>query len=604
MKILLEILLVALAAFAVSRLATEPWRGRLFSALKLWLTVRAVWLLSVWPMTLEDGSVVPAWQLVIDTARAIDPGIFWTFLGLAVGVKLIGIGSSMYRWLLILRGQGIEFSFRHIFGTFLIGRAIGFFLPSTVGLDAYMLYDAARLSGRTVEVTAGKFLEKVIGFSGIFLSFLVALPFGIAIFGDSGPLVALVTLPIASGVILGLMILLWFPGLVQWVLENLPIPAKARLQALVIRASRASAAYRDKKGLVVMLFALSFLVHFTTAAMYFFTAIAVGAGDRAEFWPIAFGSSIQIFATVIGPTIGGIGIREAAQYVLLGNLLGAGPAILSASLGFLAAEAPTLLGFVIWLVRGSNYRPATCRVDGVQVDYDEAAKAALALETPEERAHRAAGSGEAPSFAERARRAAGFGLGGGILGGLLLGLPEALVIGAGGFGAEAQVLWYGPLVYAVLFGGLGLLGGLALAVLPMERDEIRGWTGSLALIASVVPLGLAITVFRLRRDVFLEQMPPVPVLLGVLTVFGALALALFLAGPRLLRGRLGALVGPAAALGLLAVVTFHAMVVEERGQCLRQVRPLAYGRKQPHAEQDDRGYSEPQGASGGGEGLA
>ena len=90
MKILLEILAVALVALAVSRLAVQPWRGRFFAALKLWLTVRAVWLLSVWPMTLEDGSVVPAWKLVIQTAQQIDARIFWTFLGLAVGVKLVG----------------------------------------------------------------------------------------------------------------------------------------------------------------------------------------------------------------------------------------------------------------------------------------------------------------------------------------------------------------------------------------------------------------------------------------------------------------------------------------------------------------------------------
>ena len=313
MSILIELLIVAALAFAVRAVLAQPWRGRAFGALKLWLTVRAVWLLSVWPVTQPDGTREPLYQVVWNTASAIDPATFWTFLALAVGVKLIGILSSMWRWQLILRGQGIEFPFRHIFGTFLIGRAIGFFLPSTVGLDAYMLYDAAKFSGRTVEVAAGKFLEKVIGFSGIFLSFLVALPFGVAIFGEHGPTVALITIPIASGVIVALMVLLWFPGLVQWVLENVPIPAKARLQALLTRAARASAAYRDKKGLVVMLFVLSFLVHFTTAAMYFFTAIAVGAGDRAEFWPIAFGSSIQIFATVIGPTIGGIGIREAVR---------------------------------------------------------------------------------------------------------------------------------------------------------------------------------------------------------------------------------------------------------------------------------------------------
>ena len=51
--------------------------------------------------------------------------------------------------------------------------------PNVAGLDGYTLYDAARFSGRTVEVTAAKALEKVIGVTGIFLSFLVALPAGI-----------------------------------------------------------------------------------------------------------------------------------------------------------------------------------------------------------------------------------------------------------------------------------------------------------------------------------------------------------------------------------------------------------------------------------------
>ena len=105
MNILLEILLVAVFAVAVARLTTDPWKGRLFSALKLWLTVRMVWLLSVWPVTLEDGSTAPIWRVVMDTASAIDPSVFWTFVALAVGVKLIGIASSMWRWQLILRGR-------------------------------------------------------------------------------------------------------------------------------------------------------------------------------------------------------------------------------------------------------------------------------------------------------------------------------------------------------------------------------------------------------------------------------------------------------------------------------------------------------------------
>lgn len=554
MSVLLEFLAVALLALANSRLVADPWRGRVSSALKLWLTVRMVYLLSVWPVTLEDGTTAPIWQVVADTARAIDPSVFWSFIALAVGVKLIGIGSSMYRWLLILRGQGIEFPFRHIFGTFLIGRAIGFFLPSTVGLDAYMLYDAARLSGRTVEVTAAKFLEKVIGFSGIFLSFLVALPFGVAIFGEHGPTVAAITIPIAGGIIVALMTLLWFPGIVQWVLENVPIPAKQRLNALVVRASQASAVYRDQKGLVVALFVLSFLVHFTTAAMYYFTALAVGAGDRAEFWPIAFGSSIQIFATVIGPTIGGIGIREAAQYALLGNLLGPGAAILSASLGFLAAEAPTVIGFIVWLIRGENYKPAYCRVNGEQVDYEKAAAAAVSLEGDAQVDGGATPTGDAPPLIARLRTGAAYGLGTGILAGILVAIPEVFAIASTGFGTEAQVMWFGPLSYAVLLAGLCVLGGLVLSLLPMDLDEIRGWVPSLGLIATAVPIGLAVTVFRLRRDVYAEQMPPASVLIPVLLGFIAVALVLFLLGPKWFRGGLGTIARPLPALGLLALV--------------------------------------------------
>jgi uncharacterized protein (TIRG00374 family) len=556
MLILLEILVIAVLALLVTRFAREPWRGRSLNLLKAWVTVRAFWLLLAHPVAMEGGSKVVAGRLILDQLSRIDAGTFWTFVLLATGIKAVGMLSSMYRWQLVLRGQGIELPFRHIFGSFLIGRAIGTFLPSTAGLDGYTLYDASRFSGRTVEAAAGKALEKVVGFSGIFLSFLVALPFGIKIFGAHAGKIALVTIPIAAGAIAVLMLVLFFPRVVQWGLENLPIPAKERLSGLITRVSHSAAAYRDKKGLVLMLFGLSFLVHFTTAAMYYFTALAIGAAG-AEFWPIAFGSSIQILATVLSPfTIAGEGIREAAQYALLGHMIGPAAAIVSAALGFWAAEAPTMLGFVFWWVRGKDYTPPYCRVDGVQVDYDQAAKAALALETEEERARRIqrAADSRALPFPARAWKSAGLGLGAGILSGIAIGVAESLVIAAGGFGEEAQVLWYGPLAYALLLGGLGAVGGAVLAVLPMDEEDIRGWTPSLAMLATLVPMGLAISLFRLRRDVYLEQMPPVPVLAGVLLAAVLVAGLLFFGGRRIFRSRLGALVRPGAALALLAVV--------------------------------------------------
>lgn len=570
MKVLVEILLIAVLWLLVRRFAPERLRGPIVNALKAWVTVRAFWLLLEHPVKLEDGSRVVAWRLILDHLKTLDAATFWTWVLAATGIKLVGILASMTRWRLLIAGQGIDLPFRHIFGSFLIGRFIGTFLPSTAGLDGYKLYDAARFSGRTVEVTAATALEKVLGVTGIFLSFLVALPFGIRIFGDKAGAVAAITVPISLGVIGGLLVLLWFPGIVQWLLDVLPLPGKARLGGLVMRISRSTAAYRDKKTLVVGALFLSFVVHFTTAAMYYFTALAVGAGDKAHFWPVVFGSSIQIFATVVAPTMGGVGAREWAQLFTLGGMIGPAAAILSAALGFWAAEALTLLGGIFWWIRGADYRPAWCRVDGTQVDYEEAARAATVLLEPVpgmaggEDGGTPGAAAPVPSFRRRAWVSAGFGLGAGIVAGILLGAAEAWVIARGGFGGEAQVAWFGPLAYAVALGLGGLAGGLALAVLPMDEREIRGWTPSLAWIALLVPLGLAITLFRVRRDVYLEQAVPLPVMAAIAGGFALFALLLFLLGRRVFGGPVGALVKPVPALALLAAVLLGGAVAAPR----------------------------------------
>lgn len=564
-SLLLEILAIALLAVAVARLLPEPWRGRGLNLLKAYVTVRVFWILLAHQVTLADGSRESAWTLIRHTVAGIDPRVFWIFVLASAAIKFVGILASMQRWRLLLRGQGIDLPFRHIFGAFLIGRFIGTFLPSTAGLDGYTLYDASRFSGRTVESTAAKALEKAMGISGIFLAFLVALPFGTSIFGDKARLVVMLTVPVATAIIGVLLLLLWYPALVQWGIEHLPLPGKGRIQGLVQRISQAAAAYRGQQRLVLAALFLSFVVHFTTAAMYYFTALAISA-KGAAFWPIVLGSAIQIFATVMSPfTIAGEGIREAAQYALLGHMIGAGAAIVSAALGFWAAEALTLVGGIVWWVRARDYRPAYCLVDGQQVDYEEAARAALVLETDEERARRESAPTTPPlPLASRLRVGAAFGIGAGILAGLLLGVPETYVIAREGLGTEAQVLWYGPLAYSLIFAALGLAGGLVLALLPLDRKDLRGWTPSLVLLGSVIPVGLFITVFRLRRDVYLEHMPPIHVLLPVLGAFAAFAALLFFAGPAFFRSRAGALARPFVAGGLLVAVLLGGSVMSGR----------------------------------------
>ncbi len=337
-------------------------------ALKAALTIGAFYLLLTHEVEQADGTHASAIQIIIEYLPRIDGRTFWTFVLIATSVKALGILSSMTRWHVLLRAQGIRFPFLHIVGSFLIGRFLGTFLPSTIGLDGYKLYDAARFSKRTVEATAATVIEKVLGFMGIFLSFLVAFPLGATLFTPHAGKVAAVTIPVSIAIIGTFFLLMINPRPIQRIIEAVPLPGAGpgRLQSFVQRTSTAASAFRRHTGVLFLAAFLSFLVHFTTAAMYFFTALAIGAA-HAEFWQVTLASTVQILATVLSPfTIAGEGVREIVQTLLLAKKIGVSESILSAALGFWAAEALTLLGGIIWWARGRNYRPRYCIVETVE----------------------------------------------------------------------------------------------------------------------------------------------------------------------------------------------------------------------------------------------
>ncbi|MHA7836552.1 MAG: sulfatase, partial [bacterium] len=187
---------------------------------------------------------------------------------------------------------------------------------------------------------------------------------------------------------------------------------------------------------------------------------------------------------------------------------------------------------------------------GVQVDYDRAAEVARSLEDDVD-PH--AGEEEAVPLGERLWRAPSAGAFAGVAAGLLIGFGEAIVIWQGGLGTEAQVFWYGPLAWALVLGGLSVLGGLFLAVLPMDRQEIGSWVPRLGFAACLVPFALFVVLFRLRRDVYLEQMPPLGVIAVVL--LGGLILTGGILGPlrRFLDPVATRLSSPLAPIALLLV---------------------------------------------------
>lgn len=325
--------------------------------IKALLTGGAFYLLLTHPIDSGDGTKTRIVTAITEHVGELELSRFLPLLLVATSIKVVGIAASMLRWHVLLIGQGIRFNFGHIVGSFLIGRFLGTFLPSTVGLDGYKLYDAARFSDRVVEPAAATAVEKVMGLAGVFLCFLVTLPFGYAIFGERASLVILATVPIAGAAVLGLFLALFSPGLLQALLRLVPAFGRRRIAGFIERVGNAASAYKGQGALLAAVMGLSFIVHFTTAAMYFFTALAVGAAG-ASFGEVTLASSIQIFATVMSPfTLAGEGVREIVQALLLAKRIGASASVLSAALGFWAAEALTLVGAFFWWARKDGYTP-------------------------------------------------------------------------------------------------------------------------------------------------------------------------------------------------------------------------------------------------------
>jgi len=95
---------------------------------------------------------------------------------------------------------------------------------------------------------------------------------------------------------------------------------------------------------------------------------------------------------------------------------------------------------------------------------------------------------------------------GGLVGGSLVGLLEALLIAWTGGGEEYGVFRFGVIAYGLIGATVGAVFGLATIVLPFLARDARV-AGGLAGGGAAALLGLAVARFRIVRDLYAENLP-------------------------------------------------------------------------------------------------
>ncbi len=297
----------------------------------------------------------------------------------AIAIKLLGIFANILRWQILLQGQGIDLKFGYLTGTYFIGRYFGIVTPSTMGLDAWRLYETIRLTRRPIECTTALAVERVLGLVGLLAVILLFMPFaGRITQGQSfGELVGAMKIPLAGTTLFGILILLqptWFRGVLRL------IPG-GRVRQFASNVIDAATAYSNRRGYLLFALGLAIAGQITTTLMYFCNAMALGT-QNVHLSEVLFASAVMTFGTFIAPSASGEGVRELVFVWLLGSKTGAAKAFLIGNLGFWIEKIPlSVPGGLILLFRRDPSLHAITREDLERVRREATAERAAVAGT-------------------------------------------------------------------------------------------------------------------------------------------------------------------------------------------------------------------------------
>ena len=459
------------------------------------------------------GGVTPS--LMLQELREAGARNIAIWLMFAIVVKLCGMFAGLIRWRLLLQGQGLQIPFFYMIKSWFIGRMIGTFLPGTIGLDGYRLLDSSRYTGELVKCTTVIVVEKLIGFIALTFLVFMTFPLGFRLLNIKVPVLAFILLCLAGFVFVSLT-LLFNPRVIQVLVSVFPTPKKIRTQ--IDKFGQAVTAYSGNRRALLLAVFCGVLVHLGTALMFFGTMMAIKA-ENTSLLDILFAAPIMIYGTVIGPSIGGEGIREIVFVSLLSAKSGAAAAATFAHLGWWVDQfVPFTLGagFFFLTQRPTKEqllaRMAEMRAEQKPVDVS------LHL-TPE----------AISEYRKKLLDCMFAGFAAGLIGGAVIGFGEAVWMARFLLNpSELMMYWWAPLVYGLVFiaVGKGIAAGLAFLYLLMDRFPRPRITFASCALGTVLAGGTVIGIFRVMRDVLNDHMPAGGQLAQIVMVAGALGIVL------------------------------------------------------------------------------
>lgn len=272
----------------------------------------------------------------VDALGARLAGLSAPWLLVAAAVQMAAIGAGIARWRELLGAHRVSLPLSFLVRSYLVGRFVGTFTPSTTGLDAYRAFEVARATGRRGAAAGVLVTEKLIGLLGLSLACLLLLPLGGERFFGDGAWIGAASIGFAS--VVGLVVVRR-PALASRALAVLPTQLRERASRLLSSLG----AHGLDAPVIARSVGLSLSSHLLTSTVFVTTALALGL--RADPVAVLMVGNAIVVATLLPISVGGVGVREGVAVALLGTIgVSATDATLVALLGFLVGQVPGIVG--------------------------------------------------------------------------------------------------------------------------------------------------------------------------------------------------------------------------------------------------------------------
>lgn len=231
------------------------------------------------------------------------------WLGIALGLYLLMILASAWRWGLLLAAQDVRLPFRRLTASFLVATFFNNFLPSNIGGDVVRVADTAPAAGSKTLATTIVLIDRLIGLLSLVLVAAVGASLARRLAGALGPAGPELLWGGFAAALLVAAPIVFRPDAVARALQPLRTLHPEWVDERLGRLTAALGRFREAPKAIGACFAGAIFVQAVLVAFYLAIAhsmrIPVGFAELAVVVPMSF------IVQMLPVSMNGFGVREA-----------------------------------------------------------------------------------------------------------------------------------------------------------------------------------------------------------------------------------------------------------------------------------------------------